>query len=246
MSIPASLLQHAESHPCFSGCYAMEPDVSACLDPARPLSPLVVVSCNDCFAKIGVPRNLLPGGATSQWLASQLTQHLRKQRGFTLSVSGYHAKGPGFWLSVVYFASCGLFLVNGERSRSLGSDLDLLLLAFRHAVLIPPDPRMLDPKQYAAQEIHVRFTAPMASIASKAALLGSPHCRTQATPGFQRVTVAEFLPARPPATTTAPGAKTTNGTAAARPLKKGDICPKCGAEVCERGLLQGTFVGCLC
>jgi hypothetical protein len=31
-----------------------------------------------------------------------------------------------------------------------------------------------------------------------------------------------------------------------RSLQVGDICPVCGAEVRERGLLQGTFIGCLC
>src|SRR5262249_8590360 len=120
MSIPASLLQHAEAHPCFSGCYGSDPDVSVCLDPARALAPLLVVSCHDCFARLGAPRSLLPSGATSSWLAGQLTQHLRKQRGFGLSFSGYHTKGPGFWLSVAYYNSCGLFLINGERSRTLG------------------------------------------------------------------------------------------------------------------------------
>src|SRR5207253_10856019 len=123
MSIPASLLQSAEAHPCFSGCYGSDPDVSVCLDPARPLAPLLVASCHDCFARLGVPRALLPSGATANWLSGQLTQHLRKQRGFALSFSGYHTKGPGFWLSVAYYATCGLFLINGERSRALGSDL---------------------------------------------------------------------------------------------------------------------------
>ena len=41
------------------------------------LSPLVVVSCNDCFAKLGVPRTLLPGGATSVvWTADFLPDEL--------------------------------------------------------------------------------------------------------------------------------------------------------------------------
>ena len=105
MSIPASLLQHAEAHSCFSGCYGSDPDVSVCLDPARPLSPLIVVSCHDCFARLGVPRASLPSGATSSWLAGQLTQHLRKQRGFALSFSGYHTKGPGFWLGAAYYGN---------------------------------------------------------------------------------------------------------------------------------------------
>ena len=64
--------------------------------------------------------------------------------------------------------------------------------------------------------------------------------------GFQRVTLAEFQPlaraaaAAPPAP--AKGAK----PAAVKALKPGDVCPVCGAEVRERALLQGTYVGCLC
>ena len=248
MSIPASLLQYAEAHPCFSGCYGSDPDVSVCLDPARPLAPLLVVSCHDCFARIGALRSLLPSGATSSWLAGQLTQHLRKQRGFGLSFSGYHTKGPGFWLSVAYYNSCGLFLVNGERSRTLGSDLDLLILAFRHGVAAPPDPRMLDPRQYSTQEAYVRFTAPMTPIATRQALVTSPHCRAQPAAGFQRVTLAEFLPV---ASRHGPDSRSQDDShtavpAAARVLKPGDICPVCGAEYRVRGLLQGTYLGCLC
>jgi hypothetical protein len=246
MSIPASLLQHAEAHSCFSGCYGSDPDVSICLDPARPLAPLLVVSCHDCFARLGVPRSLLPSGATSNWLAGQLTQHLRKQRGFGLSFSGYHTKGPGFWLSVAYYSACGLFLVNGERSRALGGDLDLLILAFRHGVAAPPDPRMLDLRQYASQEVFVRYTAPMAPVATRQALVTSPHCRTQPAAGFQRVTLAEFLPVAR-ATAPPPAAKgPSNGTPTSRALRPGDICPLCGAEYRLRALLQGTYLGCLC
>jgi hypothetical protein len=246
MSIPASLLQHAEAHPCFSGCYGSDPDVSACLDPARPLSPLLVVSCHDCFARLGVPRSLLPSGATSNWLAGQLTQHLRKQRGFGLSFSGYHNKGPGFWLSVAYYASCGLFLLNGERSRALGGDLDLLILAFRHGIAAPPDPRMLDPRQFTTQEVYVRYTAPMAPVATRQALVTSPHCRSQPAAGFQRVTLAEFLPVARAAAPAAVARTPANGTPAARALRPGDICPVCGAEYRVRALLQGTYLGCLC
>src|SRR5207302_5804568 len=217
---PGSRLQPAEAHPCYSGCYASDPAVSACLDPARPLSPLLVVSCHDCFARLGVPRSLLPSGATSNWLAGQLTQHLRKQRGFALSFSGYHTKGPGFWLSAAYYGSCGLFLINGERSRALGSDLDLLLLAFRNGVAAPPDPRMLDPRLYATQEVYVRFTAPMAPVATRQALVTSPHCRSQPAAGFQRVTLAEFQPVARAAAPAPPAAKgSANGTAAPRVLR---------------------------
>lgn len=249
MTIPASLLQHAEQHGCFTGCYGSESNVSVCLDPARPLQPLVVVSCRDCLERFGTLQTLLPPGGTSYVLADQLTQHLRLQRGFTFACSGYHARGPGFWLSVAWYGAAGLFLVNGERSRALGSDLDLLLLGFNHGVLpTPTDPRLLDAGQYATQQVYVRFAAPVRPVGNRQALLSSPHCRTQPAAGFQRVTLAEFRPQAapappPPAASTA---RKASAPAPPRPLKPGDTCPVCGAEVRQRALLRGTFVGCLC
>ena len=69
------------------------------------------------------------------------------------------------------------------------------MLGFKHGVLPPPsDPRLLDPKQYATQQVYVRFAAPVSPVGNRQALLGSPHCRTQPTPGFQRVTLAELQP----------------------------------------------------
>ncbi len=244
MALPASFLRHVEQHGCFTGCYGSESDLSICLDAAQPLQPVLVIGCHDCFAKIAVPQALVPAGCTSYGLAREVTLHLRTQRGFAFSFGGYHAKGPGFWCSAVYYASCGLFLINGERSRALGSDLDLLLLAFRNGVHLPPDSRMLDPKQYVTQVAYVRYAAPLTPIVSRQNLLASSHCRLQASPGFQRVTLAEFQPvaraaaasaSAPPAAPPAP-----------KPLKIGDRCPVCGAEVRERSLFQGTFVGCLC
>jgi hypothetical protein len=246
MSIPASLQQYVEQHGCFSGCYGTDHDVSACLDPARSLQPLVVVSCHDCFARLGVPASLLPVGSTSSWLADQLTRHLRTLRGYTLSLAGYHTKGPGFWLSVAYFGNCGLFLLNGDRSRALGNDLDLLLLAFKHGVLLPSDARMLDARQFSTQAAYVRFQGPIGRIVGKQQLLTSPHCRLQPAPGFQRVTLAEFAPLAAAASAGSPTTAKKPAPAAGRSLQVGDICPVCGAEVRERALLQGTFVGCLC
>src|SRR5262245_50577161 len=128
MTLPASFLLHIEQHPCLSGCFGSDPDVRVCLDPVQPLAPLVVVSCRDCFARVGVPTAMLPANTNSLNLADNLTAHLRTKRGFALSISGYFTAGPGFWLSAVYY-SCGVFLIDGNRSRSQGSDLDLLLLA---------------------------------------------------------------------------------------------------------------------
>src|SRR5262245_32796298 len=213
MTLPASFLQHVEQHGCFSGCYGSDSSVSACLDASRPLAPLIMVSCQDCLARIAVPSTLLPSGTSSYSLARLLTDHLRVQRGFALSVSGYHVAGPGFWLSAVYYP-CGLFLVSAERSRQLGSDLDLLQLAFQHGVVQPLDPRMRDAKQYSVETVYVNFATCQSGITSKQALLGSAQCRAQPRTGWQKVTLAEFLPvtqarhAAPPAAAK-PAAKPT-------------------------------------
>ncbi|MFO0845361.1 MAG: hypothetical protein U0797_23760 [Gemmataceae bacterium] len=244
MTLPASFLQHVEQHGCFSGCYGSDSSVSACLDPARPLAPLLMVSCQDCLARIAVPAALMPHGTSSYGLARMLTDHLRMQRGFSLSVSGYHVAGPGFWLSAVYYPT-GLFLVSGERSRQLGSDLDLLQLAFQHGVVQPQDPRMRDPKQYAVETVYVNFASCSSGVTTKQSLLASAQCRAQPRSGWQKVTLAEFLlvsQARPAAA----GAAAAKPAGGAKALKVGDICPVCRGEVRVRPLLVGSYVGCLC
>ena len=55
------------------------------------------------------------------------------------------------------------------------------------------------------------------------------------------MTLAEFLPQK-----RKPAAPAAGAAPAARPLKVGDICPVCKAEVRVRPLLHGTYVGCLC
>ena len=247
MALPPSFLQHVEQHPCFTGCYGQASGVQVCLDPNKPLSPLVVVSCRDCYAQFAVPASMLPAGVTAANLSSQLTQHMQARRGFALSVSGYYTNGPGFWFSAVYYA-CGLFLIHGERSRTIGTDLDQLMHAFRQGVLTPPDPRMLDPKQFAVQTLYVNFASAAGGMSSKQGLLSSPLVRTQATAGWQKVTLAEFLPlVGAPKASAASATPAAKGNAVARPpLKLGDICPVCGSEVRERQLLHTTYIGCRC
>ncbi|MBY0229313.1 MAG: hypothetical protein K2W96_08555 [Gemmataceae bacterium] len=236
MPLPPSLLQHVEQHACFTGCYGSESNSLGCLDPARPPQPLVVVSCLDCLGKLAVPQALLPAGTTSATLAQALSDHLRIKRGYALARSGYHAVGPGFWLGVAYYG-CGLFLLSAERSRSLGTDLDMLMLALKHKLVPPPDPRMNDPKLYRTETVHVNFSQFQAGIAGKAQLLASPQASAQAKPGWQKATLAEFLPlAAPP----------TAAPAVAKPPALGDTCPKCRAKVAVRPLLNGSFIGCLC
>jgi hypothetical protein len=176
-------------------------------------------------------------------LAEQLTQHMRKHRGYSLSVSGYWTKGPGFWFSAVYYPS-GLFLIHGERSRPVGSDLDQLILAFNHGILTPPDPRMIDPKQYALQTVYGNFARVSATVKTKQDLLASPQVRAQAQSGWQKLTLAEFLPVC--SASQASAAKPVAKPATPKALKVGDICPVCGAVVRERPLLNGSFVGCMC
>jgi hypothetical protein len=317
MALPASFLNQVEHHSCFSGCYGSELDARVCLDAARPPEPAIFISCRDCLTyKAGVLRGLLPPGISSDALADQVTQHMRAVRGFDLSFGGYHMRGGGFWLNAAYYDRCGLFLIDGARSRATGSDLDLLVLAFRQGVAQPPDPRMTDPKLYQTQVVYVDFTVPVLPVGSKQDLLSSAQCRLHPATGFHRVTLAEFQPlaavtvpgtasaqavlsagsAGPgapgqaaqqsvssigltgagtvaagaaPAAVAAPGtggatgglAGTTGAAAAVasamaaagsarrlRPakLRLGDTCPVCQAELRERPLFTGTFIGCLC
>jgi len=245
MSLPASLLQHVEQHTCFSGCYGSDSNVSVCLDPNQSLKPLVVVTCLDCLGKLGVPLALLPAGMNTYNLAQRLTDHMKLKRGFKMARSGYHTAGPGFWLSAVYY-DCGVFLLNAERSRQLGSDLDVLMLGMQHNIVQPTDPRMRDPKQYRIETVYVNFGTYLAQVPAKAQLLASPQVRTQPQAGWQKVTLAEFLPVSLTATANVPPTATIKVTATPKPLKPGDICPVCKAEVKVRPLLNGSFVGCLC
>ena len=240
MSLPASLLQHIEQHGCFTGCYGSDSNALACLDPAQPPQPLVVVSCLDCLGKVAVPLSLLPTGLSSYALSRALSDHLRLKRGFKLARSGYHAVGPGFWLSYAYY-DCGLFLLSAERSRQLGNDLDVLMLGIQHKVLQPPDPRMSDPKLFRTETIHVNFGRCQAVVGGRQQLLSSTQASAKPQPGWQKVTLAEFLPLS--AAAPAPAAP---APAAPRPPAAGDTCPKCKAKVALRPLLNGSFVGCLC
>ena len=66
MTIPASLLHHAEQHGCFSGCFGTESDATVCTDARHPHQPVVQVSCKDCLSfKIGTLRSLLPASKPS-------------------------------------------------------------------------------------------------------------------------------------------------------------------------------------
>ncbi len=254
MPLPAALLQVVEQHPCFSGCYASQDDTSVCLDPlAAPVSVLSA-HCDDCLLfKVGALRSLLPAGMTTYNLARELTQHMMLVRGFDLATGGYHTAGGGFWLSAVYSAKSNVFLVDGHRSTAKGTEIDLLVRAFQHKVLTPPDAGMLDPNNYQPQRVFVNMAGFQGGITNAQAFLQSPHCSASARSGFHEVVLATWqnatqtLPA--PVVTGAHAARPAppkRATAPKRPQRPGDICPDCGAEVRERPLFTGSYVGCLC
>ena len=91
MALPASLLRAVETHVCFSGCYSASSDVFTCTD--ANLSPACVLhsSCEDCLGfHVGALASLLPPNMTGTVLARELSEHVRKLRGYAWSIGGYH------------------------------------------------------------------------------------------------------------------------------------------------------------
>jgi hypothetical protein len=251
VSLPASFLSQAESHGCFSGVFHFYARAKVCLSPARPPEETLVVQCADCLTfKIGALQTLLPLGADGHWLAGEVSDHNRRQRGFAWSVSGFHSAGPGFWLAAAYYDYCGVFLLNGANSRLLGTDLDLLLLAFQTGVALASHPQMSDAGQYVTHEAYFDFSKPIGTVTNAQDLLASPQCRLRPARGYQRVTIAEFLPVALMAALSQIGATSPDPTdTEATPreaLEIGDICPICKSEVRERPLFTGSYIGCLC
>ncbi len=237
MALPPALLQFVEQHGCFSGCYGSSSNLHAFTAANPAPQPMVSVTCLDCLLHIGVLASLLPNGMHSYQLADEVSRHVRGRRGYSVSLSGYHSQGPGFWFGAVYWASCNVFLLDGERSRKLGTDLDLLMLSFQHGVLKPPAPAMLNPTAFVVQPLFLDLQQPIRAVAAKADLLTAPGVSLQPTAGWKKVTMAEFIGAapQPAAIPTCPAGPTI-----------GQRCPKCGAEVRVRSLLHDTFIGCMC
>jgi hypothetical protein len=238
MPLPSALIQFVEQHGCFSGCYSSSTDMPVYIAANQPPVPMISITCEDCLCHYGVLSSVLPKGMNSAQLADQLSQHVRGLRGFTLSVSGYHVNGPGFWFTALYWASCNLFLLSGEDARKHGTDLELLMLAFKHGVLKPPVPAMLDPKSFTVEEIYVNPRQLLSAIAVKSDLLKAPSVSLKPMKGWKKMTLAEFVPApQPVATIVAPVSSAPT---------IGQRCPKCGAEVRQRSLLHKTYIGCMC
>lgn len=260
--LPASLLAAVESHACFTGCYTPDTSAVICADAAHPLVLSFYAGCQDCLTfKVGSLANLLPFGMSHHGLAQELSAHMRAVRGYRWAISGYHNTGQGFWLSAAYYGD-GLFLVDGSRNHgSGGQDVDLLVQAFRSKLVQPDDQGMLDPALYSSEVVHLSCSTPLGAVRTKQHILRNPQCSLSPRQGLRRVCIVEFLPL----TTKVSSSSATNSVLWQSPtksvvtlwpspaksvaklaLKIGDTCTVCNAEVKERQLFTGTFVGCLC
>jgi hypothetical protein len=194
MTLPASLLRAAEQHVCFSGCYGPEDMVMVSTAPGSVPQRVVQVSCKDCLSfHLGALASLLPAQMTSDQLARELSQHVRLLRGYAWSVGGYHYACNKIWLSAAFYP-CGVFLLDGSRNHDGRSDLELLLEAFRGGLVKPQDARMLDPGQYATQEVYLDMSVPITPVRNRHDLLRSQQCSPTFRVASRRVTIAEFLP----------------------------------------------------
>lgn len=200
MTLPASLLRAAEQHVCFSGCHGPEDMVMVSTAPGTAPQRVVQVSCKDCLSfHVGALATLLPAQMTSDQLARELSQHVRMLRGYAWSVGGYHYACNKIWLSAAYYP-CGVFLLDGSRNHDGRSDLELLIEAFRGGLVKPQDARMMDPAQYATQEVYLDMSVPITPVRNRHDILRSPQCSPTFRVASRRVTVAEFLPMQVSAT----------------------------------------------
>lgn len=257
MTIPASLLRAVDTHACFSGCYDADSDAFICSHPTQPPERTIQVQCEDCLGfHVGTLARLLPTHMTAAQLAHELSEHVRKLRGYTWSIGGYHYSHNRLWLSAAYYP-CGLFVLDASHNARRRKDLDVLIDAFRCGLVQPQDPRMTDPALYVTREVYLDMSAPIVPVQSMHDLLQSPLCSTSFRGQGRRVTLAEFQPlavrasrqrssvrtAPPPATATTPFATSP----AKRPAPRvGERCPICGEQIKERPSLTDTFIGCLC
>lgn len=229
------------------------------LDPHRPPERVLQVQCEDCLSfYVGVLDKHVQPRMFSGQLAMELSDHMRNLRGYEWSVSGYHAGSASLWLTAAYY-SCGIFLISGERDSKRATNLDCLIHGFKHNVVKPADPRMLQVQSYRTHDVYLDMSKPIVPVNSVQDILSSPQCSASYGVGrragaSRSVTVAEFLPfasvsagkPRPAGTPArqAAGRARPRGT---RPvLRLGDRCPTCGEVVKERASLTETFIGCMC
>jgi hypothetical protein len=253
MSLPASLLASLEAHTCFSGTFGYSDTVQLVLDATQIPEVSYTLQCKDCLLwHAGVLQRILPPGTDGYKLAREAVAHVAAQRGYDASIGGYHGAPASFWLSAVFMSSIDAFLVDGHRSRSAGSDLDLLMLSFKHNMWKPADPGMTDPARYTVQTVHVSMADAVAQPTSVAAFLASKSVHQQATAKTQTVTLAIYqrptvAPTVVPASVTAltPTA-TTATTVPVTARGEGELCPVCKHVVQWRTLFSSEYLGCLC
>ena len=254
--LPSLLLQRAESHPCFSGCFDWGNRADILIDPAQPLESAMDVHCSDCLSfYLGALSRHLPVGMSLDQMGRELTGHVRAHRGYDLSFGGYHTAGGGFWLSAAYWAVTGVFILSNDRmAGSPAQRIDLLVHAFANGVAIPRDPLMTDPKQYHGVDCYLSVVPPPTSL-SLAVLLSSSHVSMSPKPGYVNVTLAEFAPAAIQAQT-APIAQVSSAASSQpappsspvmkSPLMAGERCERCGQLATERILFTSHYVTCGC
>lgn len=257
MALPRSLLDAVDDHACFSGCYTDDAAGAVCIDPSRPLLPMLVVHCADCLLwHVGSTTAQLPRTIpTSRALAQALSAHVRKHRGFVWSLGGYHA--GGLWLSAACLGP-GVFVVACDRGSTGPTDpVDALVTAFRRGLAPHSDPGMLDPAQYTTLTVYLRYSSVAVLTPDRASLLASPQCSTTVAPGFRRAVLVEHVPTvgRGQLICTSSNTAAHNsllpqpspeGCPLPAPPGLGMHCPTCGHVVTRRALLNSTFVGCMC
>lgn len=268
MSLPQSLLTCVEQHACFAGCFSGRRVERLILNSTQPPERGVVIECKDCLSfYVSTLDSLLPAKMDEYRLAKSLSQHVQQLRGVTVATGGYHVEASGFWLNAAYFAQGGFFLLDGESSRNIGSDLDLLMLALNHGVLSVSEPGIDDPANYAVQTIAMdRTSGPMGHLTTVAHLLAAPYVSTSPTKptGWLNVTLAEFLPVStiapsPSASLSAAAATGTRTLISDRRSIRGDCrgshswaaedrrcLSELRSEFRERTLLHDTYVDCEC
>lgn len=252
--LPAALISLVESHGCFTGCYDSRSDVKAVVNPNGPVERMLHIQCEDCLSfHITVLARHLPSRMYSSQLATKLTEHMRRVRGYGWSVGGYHGGPAQLWLSAAYYP-CGIALVSGERNASRQDDLDCLIAGFHQGVISASDPAMLQPASYRVQTIHLDMSKPIAPVRCARDILSSPQYSGVRKHGYHKVTMAEFLPAlqsaaAQPLLAAGRTGQSVPGPATFMSPRKpalGERCPACGEVVTRRPSLTESFVGCMC
>lgn len=248
MPLPPALLAAALQHPCFAGVFDRGNRIQVHQGSAGPVE-MIDFQCEDCLTfRLGCAASDLPQGVSHDQAAQLITDHVRKARGYALSVGGYHTVISG-WLNAVYWETAGIFAIRGDRGYSPSKpDLDVLIFAMQKGLIKPKHPSMLDSKEYVTQEVYLSVVPPPV-VTTMAALLASPHISPAWKMGSCKVTLAEFLPvSRAQSVTPVSAAPAPETAPPPQKAKKvaGERCPACGEIIGERWLLTSSYIGCRC